>query len=43
MREKMKTVCYATVFPCHLIAIVLENGTASQREEIMGHREDEMR
>lgn len=43
MRDKLKTVCYSTVFPCHLIAIVLENATVSQREGIMGHREEEMR
>lgn len=28
---------------CHPIAIVVENGTVSQREAIMGHREGGMR
>lgn len=39
----MMTVCYGSVFPCHLSAIVLGNGTMFQMEAIMGHREDGMR
>lgn len=43
MRQKMTTVCYGTVFPCRPITIVLENGTMSEMEKIMGRREDGMR
>lgn len=35
----MMVDCYGR----HPVAAVLENGTAAQSEEIMGHRRDEMR